>query len=143
MICCCIYCPCEPYPETTTTARRNNGSIYSDSPHPYGGNTFVAASTQSEITFDLQPIQLQTSTPTDTQPPPIPVDAQPSDSFITEAPPPVYGLHDNYANYNEENRDDLPPPYQSPPAHMNPPDDVFTYPPPPPPPPPPSSEGDI
>ena len=55
----------------------------------------------------------------------------------------MYGLHDNYANYNnEENRDDLPPSYQSPPAHMNSPDDVFTYLPPPPPPPPPS-EGDI
>ena len=68
MVCCIVYCAGGPYPETTTTARMNNRPIYSDPPRPYGGNTFVAASTQPETTFDLRPVQLLTSTPTDTQP---------------------------------------------------------------------------
>ena len=165
---CCAPCECQ-YSETTTRPVRRNRvlthNIYNgDVPRPrtsyagevltsrsYGGNTPAPASTQQGTTFDLRPIQLPTESvfvhvPSNTQPsapidtqPSVPVDAHPSDPSITEAPPPVYGLHNNYTTYSEGSKDDLPPPYQSPPAHMNPPDDVFTYPPPP----PPSSERDI
>ena len=37
---------------------------------------------------------------------------QPTDSTITAAPPPAYGLRDNFVTYNEE-QSDLPPPSYS------------------------------
>ena len=36
-----------------------------------------------------------------------------SDPTITEAPPPVYSLHENFAIYNEQDESDLPPSYTS------------------------------
>ena len=56
---------------------------------------------------------------------------QPSAPTITEAPPPAYDTHENYATYKEESND-LPPPYQprsynKPAAQYSP--GVITYPP--------------
>ena len=63
---------------------------------------------------------------------------QPTDPTITAVPPPAYGLHDNFATYNEE-QSDLPPPSYSetrpslslPPSAppLYPPQSPFTYPP--------------